>query len=219
MIPAAKCTVDSTILRSIELAGLEAVELYTTVALLKNRAECTKICQDFPFTYAVHAPTNGHEPELLAEFVNAIKAKIVVFHDIYWLDEWETITKIFQSVDTKVCVENVSSTIEPLKIMRRFGAGYCLDLEHMEMQICGVANEILVHFLKEISHIHMTGYTFGTQSWHTPFHHAPIHSANLLDLMKVAGYNGMIVSEASIPYQTLEEFKKLKDFFDQWAEK
>ena len=218
MILTAKCAVDGNILKLIEKAGIEAVELYTKTSFLKKKEESVKICRDFPFSYAVHAPTNGFEPDLLAEFVSEIKAKIVILHNIYWMDEWSAMAKALQEVNAKFCVENIVSLQEPFKIMRRFDAGYCIDLEHLQMEICGLNEETMFHLFKRVSHVHMTGYSFGSQAWHTPLHHNTAHSTYLLNLLKKAGYEGMVVSEASTQYQTASEFVKLQEFYKKWQE-
>lgn len=95
----------------------------------------------YPFRYAVHAANDGHEADLLAELVDDIKAEILVFHDIYWENEWEYIVKVFEGINTKLCVDNTSSVHEPLKLIRRFGLNRCLDLEHLQMQCAGVFEE------------------------------------------------------------------------------
>lgn len=52
-----------------------------------------------------------------------IEPEVLVFHDIYWDDEWEYIIQLFKDIKIKLCVENVSSSLEPLKLMRRYGIG------------------------------------------------------------------------------------------------
>ena len=44
-------------------------------------------CKKFPFRYAIHAPLDGYELDLLAEMAVDLKAEVVVFHDIYWDNE------------------------------------------------------------------------------------------------------------------------------------
>ena len=63
---AAKCAPDEEILANIEKAGISAVELYTNLNYLQKLSNVKKTCRKFPFRYAVHAPNDGYEPELLA---------------------------------------------------------------------------------------------------------------------------------------------------------
>src|SRR5660398_176871 len=79
---AAKCAPDKAILMDIEKAGLTAVELYTNHEWLRSINRINKSCKEFSFRYAVHAPTDGYEPDLLAELVDEIKVEVGVFHDI-----------------------------------------------------------------------------------------------------------------------------------------
>lgn len=209
---AAKCAPEEKILINIAKAGITAIELYTSHNYLQRIKNIKQICRKFPFRYAVHAPTNGYELELLAELVDDIKAEIVVFHDIYWDDEWEYIVKVFKGINTELCIENMSSIHEPLKFMRRFGFKRCLDLEHLQMQCAGVFEEEFLSVIRQARHIHLTGYFYGSNLWHTHIHHSPAHNTYLLSLLRTAGYSGFVVSEARASLQTYKEFKKLIDF-------
>lgn len=213
---AAKCAVDEKILADIAEAGINAVELYTNPGSLSNLKEAKQICKKFPFRYAVHAPNDGFEIKLLAELVDAIKAEIIVFHNIYWRDEWEEIIEIFKGIKTRVCVENTYGALEPLKVMRRYGLGLCLDLEHLQMECSGIFEEAFIPFIKKASHIHLTGYIYGSQLWHTHIHQSPQQGIYWLDLLKNVGYFGLIVSEAKPSLQTLLEFKKFNAFEQKW---
>jgi sugar phosphate isomerase/epimerase len=213
MIIAAKCAPEERILKDIEKAGLSAVEIYTCSSYLCKIEDIKKICKRFSFRYAVHAPNDGYEPELLAELVDDINAEIVVFHDIYWEDEWEHIAKIFKADKAKICIENTHSVHEPLKLMRRYGFKRCLDLEHLQMQCAGVYEDEFLPVMRQASHIHMTGYFYGSDLWHTHTHQSPEHSVYMLNLLKKADYSGFVVSEARTLFQTYDEFRRLNDFF------
>jgi len=216
MIIAAKCAPVESVLRDIKKGGIAAVEIYTNLKYLHNVSETKQICRRFPFRYTVHAPNDSYEPDLLAELVDDIKAEIVVFHDIYWEDEWGYIVKVFEGINTKLCVENTSSIRESLKVMRRFGINHCLDLEHLQMQCAGVFEEVFLNVMRQASCVHLTGYYYGSNLWHTHIHHSPEHSIYLLGLLKGAGYSGIVVSEGRECFQTLIEFKNLNEFAKKW---
>lgn len=218
MTIAVKCAPQEDILNDAEKAGLSAVELYTDVNCLRSIRLTKDICLRYPFRYAVHAPNNSYEPDLLAELVDGIKAEVVVFHNIYWKDEWEHIVRVFEGINTNLCVENVASALETSRLIRRFGLKLCLDLEHLQMQCAGVFEEEFLRVVRHASHIHMTGYFYGSNLWHTHIHHSPEHNMYLLDLLKRAGYSGLVVSEARVSYQTLSEFKMLNEFFQKWKD-
>lgn len=216
IIITAKCAPQEEILSDIKKAGLEAVELYLSEQFLRDTKKAISLCEDFSFKYAVHASNDGCNLPDLAELVEAIGAEIVVFHDIYWDDEWEDIIKSFKNIKTKLCIENTHSVHEPLKFIRRYGLGRCLDIEHLLMQCAGVYEEEFIRVIKQASHIHLTGYIYGSQLWHTHIHHSPEHSLYLLNLLKKSGYSGFVVSEAKLSLQTYEEFKKLNSFYKMW---
>lgn len=54
---------------------------------------------------------------------------------------------------------------------------------------------------------------------YTHIHHSPEHSGYFLNLIKEAGYTGLVVSEAKTSLQTYDEFKKLNDFYKLWESK
>ena len=219
MTVAAKCAPDEEFLVNVERAGISAVELYTNLNYLHNLSEVKKTCQKFSFRYALHAPDDCFEPHLMVELAEELGAEVVVFHDIFWDDEWEQIASVFTDVRTKVCIENTHSVHEPLKLMRRYGFKRCLDLEHLQMQCAGVFEEAFMPVIRNAAHIHLTGYFYGSDLWHTHIHQSPKHSEYFLNLLGNAGYSGFVVSEAKTSLQTYGEFKKLKDFFNIWESK
>ena len=87
------------------------------------------------------------------------------------------------------------------------------------MESAGVYEEVFIPTIKQASHIHLTGYTYGSQLWHTHIHHSPEHNLYILDMLKKTGYSGFVVSEAKCSLQTYEEFKKLFDFYKRWESK
>lgn len=218
IILAAKSAPEGKTLTAIKNSGIKAVELYLSQKLFSNLSNIIDICKGFAFRYAVHAPNDMYNPSLLAKFVKEISAEAVVFHDIYWEDEWEDIAKVFKTSGAKVCVENISTVYDAAKFMRRYGFGMCLDLEHLQMECAGVFKEEFIRAIKNASHIHLTGYKSGSRLWHTHLHHSPGHSLLLLGLIKKAGYRGFIVSEAKTSLQTHGEFRKLNRFFNDWLE-
>jgi len=216
---AVKCPPEERLLSYAERAGLTAVELYTTADMMDRAGEIEGICRKFPLRYAVHAPNTGCNPSALAEFTQAVGAEVVVTHDIYWEDEWMEIVNVFSGAKAVLCIENTYSIHEPVKCMRRYVLGRCLDLEHIQMECAGIFEEEFVRFIKQAAHIHLTGYSHGSDLWHTHIHHSPELGAYFLNLIHRSGYSGFVVSEAKSSYQTVEEFRALNDFFLQWKDR
>lgn len=216
MVVAAKCAPDKKILLDIQRAGLKAVEIYLSEAIVHDLKRTINLCKEFSFRYAVHAPTDSYNPEELAELVDSIGAEVVVFHNIYWEDEWEDVARIFKNIKTKLCIENTHSVHEPLKFMRRYGFSRCLDFEHLQLQGGGIFEEEFMNVLKQTAHLHLTGYIYGSRLWHTHIHHSPEQSLYILDLLKKSGYSGFVVSEARLSFQTYDEFRQLNNFYKTW---
>ncbi|MDP2923136.1 MAG: TIM barrel protein [Candidatus Omnitrophota bacterium] len=213
IILSAKCAPEEKILADIKKAGIEAVELYLSRDILTDLKRILELCKKFSFRYVLHAPNGGYELFKLVTLAKALSAEVVVFHNIYWDDEYKEIAKSFRHLKAKICVENISTVHEPIKFMRRYNFGMCLDLEHLQMECAGVYEEEFIRAIKNASHIHLTGYKFGSRLWHTHLHHSPKHNLCMLNLIKKAGYAGFIVSEAKTSLQTYAEFKKLSNFF------
>lgn len=213
MILAVKSAPDEDIFSSAREAGIGALEIYLSKGIFKDLKAIMKLCSKFSFQYAIHAPNDSYEPEKLAELSKAIKAEVVVFHNIYWDDEWDKVDKIFKGLKTRVCIENIFSIHEAVKFERRYEFGRCLDLEHLQMECGGVFEEEFINAIKRASHIHLTGYTFGSCLWHTHFHHNLTHGIYMLELLKKAGYSGFVVSEAKVTLQNKAEFMKLAKFY------
>lgn len=216
LVVAAKCAPDISILSAVKDAGLPAVELYTNASWLERIPEIISLCKNSPLRYALHAPIDTFQPEELADLAEDINAEVVVFHNVFWDDEWDKMAKFFMNIKARVCIENIASVHEAAKFERRYGFGRCLDLEHLQLEVGGVFDEEFLRVMKTASHVHMSGYSFGSGLWHTHIHHSPEHCLHLLNLLKEAGYKGMIVSEARVRYQTLEEFSRLSSFVSEW---
>lgn len=216
LILAVKCAPSEDILRDAQKAGIEAAEIYLSEDILTEVKKVINICKGYSFRYAVHAPNRGYNLKELRELVEAIDAVVVVFHNNYWEDEWEEIAEVFKRNKARICVENTYSVHEPLKFMRKFNIGRCLDLEHLQMECLGVYEEEFLPVIREASHIHLTGYYYGSKLWHTHLHQSPQHSTYMLGLLKKAGYSGLVVSEAKVSLQNYAQFKKLNTFFKKW---
>ena len=215
---AAKCAPDERILSNIHRAKLTAVELYLNKEWLEQISLIINNCQKFPLRYALHAPTDIFCPDQLVQLAVELDAEVVVFHDIFWEDEWAKIAEAFQNTQVKICVENIATNVDTIKIIRRFGINLCLDLEHLQMECGGFYEEASIPIIRRAKHIHMTGYFYSSELWHTHLNYTPKHSYYLLDLIRSTGYQGMLVSEAKPSLQTFEEFKKLNHFFNKWEE-
>lgn len=220
MVLAAKCAPQKEVLERIYKAKIEYVELYLNKHILgdDNLDKVISLCKEFPLFYSLHAPSDDYCPKKLYFLSKNIGCKVIVFHDIFWEKEWEEIYNIFYDSDTKICIENTHSVHQPVKFMRRFSFGRCLDVEHFQMECGGFFEEEFVNLIKDTTHIHLTGYTFGKESWHTHIDYST-QNYHILNLIRDSGYRGWIVSEARTKYQNLEDFIRVRDFFLRWQEK
>ncbi|HOX23192.1 MAG TPA: hypothetical protein PLL10_06990 [Elusimicrobiales bacterium] len=201
---AAKCAPQAAPLEAISEAGFRAAELYLSGKIMSRACDAARLCKKFPLKYALHAPNDAHCPVALRGLAEKLNARIIVLHDIFWEDEWRQTIETFRGSGIKLCVENLSCSHDPLKFMRRYGLGRCLDLEHLQLECHGIFEEEFARLFRQAAHIHMTGYTPGSSRWHTP------------DMLAEAGYSGFVVSEAEVKYQTAQSLAKTASFFRQW---
>lgn len=216
MTLAVKCAPERKIFSDVQKAGIQAVELFLSSKYISRWQDAVSLCRDFAFRYCLHAPNDTYAPEVLADLAKATKAEVVVFHDIFWEDEWGKMIDCFSGSSSKLCIENTRSIHEPLKFMRRYSMSRCLDLEHLQMECSGVYEGEVLIVMQQASHVHLTGYVWPSRLWHTHIHHSPRHNRYMLNLLSEAGYSGLVVSEAKTSLQTYDEFRKLNDFFQRW---
>ena len=119
-------------------------------------------------------------------------------------------------MNIKVCVENITTVLEPLKFIRRLGFKGCLDIKHLQMECAGVIESELLPIIQQAAHIHLSCYFFSSNLWHTHIHYSPQHNTDFMNLIKYSTYTGFIVSEAKTLLQTLSEFENLNKFFQKW---
>jgi hypothetical protein len=216
---AIKCAPEKGIFDIAQRCGIGHIELYTSDSLLAETDNIIGLCNSYPFIYLIHAPTQGYQPSEVARLSHSLKAPVTVFHNIYLETEWQEIADIFSDIDTAVCIENLANAMDAAAYMRIHGFGRCLDFEHLIMETNGIVEEFLPSLIRETRHVHLTGYTFGSNKWHTPIHHAKEQSAFILDYLKKEQYAGVVTSEAAVSYQTEQEITRLVDFFNSWQKR
>lgn len=211
---AAKCAPEEEILTAIESAGIEAVELYLSKSILKNIEKVKRVCRRFNFRYALHAPNDDYNPDLLAELIEELSVEVVVFHDIFWDDEWKEQINRLKGLGAILAVENIKSVNDSFKFIRRYGMSSCLDIEHLQFELGGIFKEEVIKVMGTSAHIHLTGYYPGSDMWHTHIHHSADYNRDILKMITESGFSGLIVSEARLSLQNYNEFRRLKEYFD-----
>ncbi len=216
---AAKCSPEAKLLDAVADAGLGAVELYTNDKWLSRATEVCRLCRGYPLRYAVHAPTAGYDPDGLFALAAGVGATAVVLHNIYWPEEFAELVEKFSALpNCPLCLENSDGVTDPVKYLRRYGLKRCIDVEHLIQQTLGFFPEPFGGVIAEAAHLHVSGYTFGSENWHSHLHYAPEQSRRILDLIRQSGYQGLVVSEAVVEQQTLGEWRRLVEFFAAWEQ-
>jgi len=146
---AAKCLPNPKILKRIESAKINAVELYTNAECLK-KVDIVSICNDFPLSYVVHAPNDIVAPKETFKLAQAIGANVVVTHDIYWEDEWPEVVKIALNTGISLAIENIDGLFTFEKVLLRYGVKRCLDFEHAIFLMRGFYPEGLKNFYRRL---------------------------------------------------------------------
>lgn len=213
---AAKCAPFGENLERVTACGYHAVELYLTEEHLEDPVALAALCKRFPLEYALHSPNFAFSPAPLELLARETGANVVVFHPFLWDDEWAKLFEIFKGAKARICIENITSVHEPIRFVRRYNAGVCLDMEHAQMETVGSHEDVYRFALRHATHVHLTGYEPGSNKWHTPLHHSPEHTTRLLDIILESGYKGLVVNEADTRYQNTEELTDSAIFFAKW---
>jgi hypothetical protein len=216
---AIKCAPKEEIFDIAQRCGIGHIELYTSDSLLTETEKIIDLCNSYPFIYLIHAPTQGYQPSEVAHLSYSLNAPVTVFHNIYLEREWQQIADIFSNIDTTVCIENLANAMDAVAYMRIHGFRRCLDFEHLIIETNGIVEEFLPALIRQACHVHLTGYTFGSNKWHTPIHHAKEQSRFILDYLKKEQYSGVVTSEAAVCYQTEQEISRVIDFFNSWQKR
>lgn len=216
---AVKCLPTHEMLKIIEQVKIPCVEVFTNAEQI-DKQEITDICKEYNFEYALHSPNDIYAPEETFKLAKKINAKIVVTHAVYWEDEWPEVIAQSEKYKIPLAIENVDGMIRFQKVFMRYkNVCRCLDFEHLLFQLgCFNPGVLRPHF-SNVKHVHLTGFEKNKMKHHTHFYEATEQSYEILKFLKEEKYDGFIVSEAKVEYQTKKRFEKLKDFYDKTIEK
>jgi sugar phosphate isomerase/epimerase len=195
--------------------GYENVEVYTNDEYIKNKIDCAKILNSFDFDYAVHAPKKFYD-ESVINFADSIGAKIVVVHHVLAADKLAEIVNKAKNYGIVVCIEfggsehlhdskeffDLKKKIKDLKM--------CMDMEHTVNY--NVFPEIIRKVGRSISHVHISGSPPGLH--HPPQDNLEFVRAAIRELKKI-NYEGFVVAEMDLEYQTKKIFIETKKFLEQ----
>lgn len=214
------------LLSIVKEVGFKQVELFTNKKLLDDKT--ADIARQFDFEYIVHSPVDFFDNSVI-DFAIKIGAKMIVFHygpDMK-IDELKKLVKRARNYDIQLCVENTPGQRAPTalyktpitpedfyKIKEQVPeVKLCLDIEHA--MVAQVFPRIVKVVGKDICYVHVTGYP----RYHSP----PFLNRSMFEIwireLKSVGYDGIVTAEMDKEYQVEEIFRKLKDFFNEFADK
>lgn len=203
--------------------GFKYVELFTNKKYLGN----ADIARRFGFEYIVHAPTDFFDDSVI-DFAEKIGSKMIVIHYRPEIQDFKKLVRRAKNCGIQLCIENSPGVGHPnpsyrdpvtpeefLELKKQFPEiKLCLDVEHAMM--AKMFPRILKMLSRDVGYVHVTGYP---PRYHSP----PFLNRSMFEIamreLRNAGYDGIVTAEMDPEWQTEEVFRKLKDFFSEFAEK
>jgi sugar phosphate isomerase/epimerase len=209
---AAKVAPNVNELEVVKDVGFENIEVFTNKNYLKNNFADN--LNSFDFDYAVHAPTDNYD-ENVVDFAASINAKIVVVHDVVETEKLARIVELADSLGINICVEfpsvaKKSGSSRFLELKRQIEkCRMCLDVEHAI-----VRNEFPLFLnivAKDIYNVHISG---SPPKIETPPQDNPEQVKMAVAELRKIDYSGFLVAEMGLEYQKREIFIKTKEFLE-----
>lgn len=207
-------------------AGFACAELWTGPDILDRWEEVAARTKRFNLRYALHFPTRRDLTDVhLRQFVElykAVGAHVAVIHRL----EMQRYGAAVLDLDggLQLAVENGLFTRDEFDDWQERNRNLTLDAEHVWMLTLGGATlGDVLHYLTEfvtrrvgkIKHVHLPGYYAGLDE-HRPMYCSRDFVFPVLSLLERAGYDGFVVSEVDVVYQTPNDLRMDVLLFDTW---
>ena len=207
-------------------AGFHCAELWTDAAVLADWEQVAERARQFPLRYVIHFPNRKEQSvETLrhaAALYRALDCQALVIHQPHY----DRYADALRRIDPELClaIENHRLRLSELETWFAQSPHLTLDVEHvwkytlqdapLEELLDLLDQQLAVHGDK-LRHVHLPGY------WPGMGEHRPMYAAREMifpvwDLLARREYNGLIVSETEMEYQTPQDLRMDVLLFETW---
>jgi len=216
-------------LEAAHRAGFRYAELWLDAAVLAQGPAVARQAREYPFGYALHAP---NRPDLspvalgsLAALYRDLGCRCLVLHQPVYDRHHDALLRLEPGL--RPAVENHDLPPEGFAAWAEGNPGLALDVEHLWKFTLGDGplrdllaelRRFLGRFGGKLRHVHLPGYWPGFDT-HRPMYCSREMVFPVLSLLAEAGFEGLVVSEASPEYQNGQELRMDVLLFDAWRQR
>lgn len=223
---ATKCSPERAGLARAAEAGFHHAELWTDAATLDQWEVAAENCRSVALDYGIHAPNN---PELgddtlvnASRLYRALNCRAMVIHQ----PVFDRLGSKLLAIDEGLClaVENHRLSRDEFRHWATSNRYLTLDVEHLWKftlrdapleSLTDALDEFLAEFGGKLRHVHLPGYVPNGHE-HRPMSTNPPFARAVWERLAKVGYDGLVVSEISVRFQTTAELRKDVELYEAW---
>lgn len=208
-------------------AGLRAAELWTGPDVLDDWEAIAARARKFDLRYSLHFPTRRDLAERHLDAVvalyRALDCRSMTIHQLEFDRYAPDVTH--RSSDVVLAVENSHFSPAQLRSWAERNRTLTLDAEHVWYltypqatlgEAIDACRELLLRYAAKVRHVHLPGYFAGLDE-HRPMYCSRDFVFAVLSLLDDVGYDGLVVSEVDVQYQTPNDLRMDALLFDTWT--
>ncbi|MCE9604033.1 MAG: hypothetical protein K8U03_03930 [Planctomycetia bacterium] len=209
-------------------SGYRCAELWTGPSVLEDVRHTADLAQRFDLRYSLHFPNRRdltpRQLRAVVDLYRALDCRSMTIHQL----EFDRYAPEIAKLDAGVCltVENGSLALAEFQRWAEENAFLTLDAEHLWMfthpgASCAEAAEAVGRLLAaqgaKLRHVHLPGSRGGPEE-HRPMYNSREYVFAVLDRLAEVGYEGFVVSEVDLEYQTKNDLTMDRLLFDTWLQ-
>ncbi len=208
-------------------AGFRSAEFWLDAGVLSGWRSVAALARRYPFHYALHFPNRGNmASETLEHAVllyRELDCQAMVIHQPMFDKYADRLLALDPTL--ALAVENHDWAEAEFHRWAERNPGLTLDVEHFWKytlrdcalnELLSAMKQFLARYGPKLQHVHLPGYQLGGQE-HRPLHHAPQLAVAVLDLLTDVGFTKLVVSEAELVYQNLDDLRHDVRLFEDWS--
>jgi len=226
---ATKFAPTATLFEQALRAGFHAAELWLSEKQLADAAGVVRLARHYPLRLAAHFPNRIDRPEpslpAMVQLARELALSCVVIHQ----DLYDAHARDLLALDPLLPLGVENSELSPEEFQRwaEVNPGLTLDVEHLWKytmpdapleRLLETVADFLERFGRKLRHVHLPGF------WPGMAEHRPMYASRefvfpVLELFQDANFEGLIVSEVGLSYQTANDLRMDVLLFETWRSK